>query len=111
MILRIASGLPERSSHLVLEGNQCGYSTDATVAQILLAGSRQCDPNALPSMPFANGEPIHVPSPPVPTGNQDTDNLTTALGNQKRGRGAGDQALDVIQAVGPACVLTPRLGP
>jgi hypothetical protein len=47
-------------------------------------------------MPFANSEPIHVPSPPIPTGNQSTDNLTTVLGDQKSGRGAGDQVLDVI---------------
>lgn len=111
VILRIAGGPPERSGHLVLEGNQGSYPTGAASAQILLTSPRQSDPDALPPMPFANGEPIHVPSPPVPAGNQSTDNLTTALGDQKGGRGAGDQALDVIQAVRGTCVLTPRLSP
>jgi len=111
VILRIAGGPPERSSYLVLEGNQGSYPTGAASAQILLAGPRQRDPNALPPMPFANGEPIHVPSPPIPAGNQSTDDLTPALGDQKGGRGAGDQALDVIQAIRRTCVLTPLLSP
>ncbi|HKB50097.1 MAG TPA: hypothetical protein VKC63_01550 [Solirubrobacterales bacterium] len=111
MILSITSGLPKRSSDVVLESDQGGYSTDATAAQILLAGPRQRDPNALSPMPFANGEPIHVPSPPIPTGNQSTDNLTTALGDQKGGWGAGDQALDIIETVRRACVLTSCLSP
>lgn len=96
VILRIAGGPPERSSFLVFEGNQGSYSTGAAAAQILLPGPRQRDPDALPPMPFANGEPIHAPSPPIPAGNQSTDDLTTALGDQKGGRGVGDQALDVI---------------
>lgn len=29
-----------------------------------------------PPMPFANSKPIHIPSPPVPAGNQRTDDLT-----------------------------------
>jgi hypothetical protein len=111
VILPVAGGLPERSSYLVLEGNQGGYATGAALAQILLAGPRQRDTNALPPVPFAHGEPVHVPSPPIPAGNQSTDNLTIALGDQKGGRGAGDQALDVILAVRRTCVLTPRLSP
>jgi hypothetical protein len=47
-------------------------------------------------MPLANSEPIHVPSPPIPAGNQSADDLTTALGDQKGGRRAGGQALDVV---------------
>lgn len=96
VILRIAGGPPERSSHLVLEGNQGGYPAGAASAQILLTSPRQRDPNALPPMPFTNCEPVHVPSPPVPAGNQSTDNLTAALGDQNGSRGVGDQALDVI---------------
>lgn len=111
MILGITGGLPERSSVIVLEGDQGGYPTDAAAAQIVLASPRQRNPNALPPMPFANSEPIHVPSPPVPTSNQSTDNLIAALSNQKSRRGISDQALDVIKAVGRTCVLTPRLGP
>ncbi len=111
VILRIADGPPERSSDLVLEGDQGGYSTGAAAAQILLTSPRQRDPNALPPIPFANSEAIHVPSPPIPTSNQSTDNLIAALGDQKGGRGIGDQALDVIYAVRRTCVLTPRLSP
>lgn len=62
-------------------------------------------------MPFANGEPIHVPPPPVPAGDQGANDLTAALGDEKSGRGIRDQPLDVIEAVGRSCVLTPRLGP
>lgn len=111
LIPRIACGLPERSSYIVLEGNQGSYPTGAASAQILLTSPRQRDPDALPPMPFANGESIHVPSPPIPAGNQSTDNLTIALGDQKGSRGAGDQALDVIYLVRRTCVLTPRLSP
>ena len=111
MILRVAGGSPERSRCLVLEGNQGSYSTDAAFAQILLTSPRQRDPNALPPMPIANSKPVHVPSPPIPAGNQSADDLPVALGDQKGGRGAGDQALDVIWAVRRACVLTPRLSP
>lgn len=95
-ILRIAGGLPERSGCLVLEGDQGGYPVGAASAQILLTGPSQRDPNALPPMPFANGEPIHVPSPPIPAGNQSTDDLIAALSDQKGGWVVGDQALDVI---------------
>jgi hypothetical protein len=63
---------------------------------MLLTSPRQRDPNALPPMPFMNGEPIHVPSPPIPAGNQSADDLITALSDQKGGRGAGNQALDVF---------------
>lgn len=111
VILRIAGGLPERSSYLVVEGDQGGYPTGAASAQILLTGPRQLDPDAFPPMPLANGEPIHVPSPPIPAGNQSTDDLTTTLGDQEGGRRAGDQGLDVSQAVRRTCVLTPRLSP
>lgn len=96
MILRIAGGLPECPGYLVPERNQGSYPTGAASAQILLPGPRQCDPNTLPPMPFANGEPIHVPSPAIPAGNQSTDNLTAALGDQKGGGGIPNQALDII---------------
>jgi hypothetical protein len=110
-ILWIAGGFPERPGDVVLEGDQGSHPTDAAAAQVLLAGPRQRHPDALSSVPFADGEPVHVPSPPVPTGNQSTDDLTVALGNQKGGRGICNQALDVIEAVGGGCVLAPRLGP
>ena len=111
MILGVAGGLPECSSYVVLEGDQGGYSAGATATQMLLTGPRQRDPNALPPMPFANGEPIHVSSPSVPASNQGADNLIAALSNQKSRRGISDQALDVIQAIGRSCVLAPRLSP
>jgi hypothetical protein len=62
-------------------------------------------------MPFANGEPVHVPSPAVPAGNQRTDDLTAALSNQKGRRGISDQALDILQAIGRGSVPSPRLSP
>jgi hypothetical protein len=110
-ILRIAGRSPERASRLVIEGDQGGYPTGAAFAQILLAGPRQREPDALPPMPFVNGEPVHVPPPPIPAGDQSADDLTVALGDQKGGRGAGDQALDVPETVRRARVLAPRLGP
>lgn len=63
-------------------------------------------------MPSADGEPVQVPPPPIPAGNQGANNLAVALGDQEGSwRVEGDQALDVIQAVRRACVLAPRLGP
>jgi hypothetical protein len=96
-VLRITGGLPERSSHLVLEGDQGGYSTGTAAAQVLLAGPRQRDPDALLPLPFANSEPIHVPPLSVPSGDQGADDLLTASAIRKavardpfrRGRMAG----------------------
>lgn len=62
-------------------------------------------------MPLANGEPVHVPAPSIPGGNQGTDELVVALGDQKGGRGVGDQALDVVQTVRRARVLASGLRP
>lgn len=111
LILGIAGGLPERPRCVVLEGDQGGYPAGAATAQVVLAGARQGDPDALPAMPFADGEPVHVAPPPVPAGDQGADDLTVALSHQKGGRRVLDQALDVIQAVGRRCVLAPGLGP
>lgn len=111
LVLGITGGLPECSSRLVLEGDQGGYPAGAASAQILLAGPGQRDPDALPPMLLTNGEPVQVSSPPIPPGDQSTDDLSVALGNQKGCRGVSDQALDVIQAVCRACVLASLLGP
>lgn len=110
-ILGIPGGLPECAGHLVVEGNQCGHPTCATAAQVLLTCPRQRDPDALPPKALVNDEPVHVPPPSIPAGNQGADDLAAALSDQKGGRGISDQALDVIEAIGSACVLAPRLGP
>lgn len=62
-------------------------------------------------MPFVNGKPVHVPSPPIPPGDQGTDNLIAALSNQEGRRRISNQALDVVQMVRPRCVLAPRPSP
>jgi hypothetical protein len=112
VVLGIAGGIPERSGDVVLECDQGGCSTGAASAQVLLAGPRQRDPDALPPISLANSKAIHVSSPPIPAGNQSADNLTIALGNQKGGWGTiGSQVLDAIQAVRRTCVLAPYLGP
>jgi hypothetical protein len=111
LILGIAGGVPECPSCLVLEGDQRSYPTGAAAAEVLLTGPGQCDPDALPPTSFANSEPVHIPSPPVPTGDQGTDDLATRLSNQKAGGGISNQAFDIIQAVGRTRVLTPRLSP
>jgi hypothetical protein len=111
VVLWVAGGSPECSCCPIPEGNQGSNSTGAASAQILLTSPRKRDPNALTPVPFANSEPIHVPSPPIPACNQSADDLTTALGDQKGSRGVGDQALDVIQVVRRTCMLAPRLSP
>jgi hypothetical protein len=111
LIPGVAGGIPECPSRIVLDGDQGSYPAGATAAQVLLAGPRQRNPDALPPVPVANSEPIHVPSPPIPAGNQSTDNLIALLSNQKGRRGISNQALDVIEAVGRSCVLTARLSP
>jgi hypothetical protein len=111
VILRIAGGLPERSSYLVLVGDQGGYSTGAAAVQVLLTCSRQRYSNALSPMRLANGEPIHISPPPVPRGNQGTEDFSTTLGYKQDSWGIDDQTLDVIYAIRCACVLASRLGP
>lgn len=111
LVLQIAGGLPECAGCLVIDGDQGGYPVGAATAQVLLACPGQRYPYALPPAAFANGEPVHVPSPPIPARDQSADDLSVMLGNQEGSRGIGDQALDVIQAVYRACVLAPLLGP
>jgi len=62
-------------------------------------------------MSITDGKPVHVPSPPVPGGNQGTDYLPVSLGYQEGSGGLRDQALDVIEAVGRAGVVAPSLRP
>ena len=107
----VAGGLPERPRILIVEGDQSRHSTYTATAQVLLTGSRQREPDALPPMPFANSEPVHVPSPAIPAGNQRTDDLVAALSDQQGSRGIPDQTLDVLQAIGRGSVPTPLLGP
>lgn len=107
----IARGLPERARRLVLEGDQGRHPPCATAAQVLLAGARQRDPDALAPMALADGEPVQVPPPTVPGGDQGADDLPAALGTQEGGRGISNQVFDVVEAVGRSCVPTPRLGP
>jgi hypothetical protein len=111
LILGVAGGLPKCSGYVVLKGDQGRHPPDTAVVQVLLAGPRQRESNPMPPMPFAHSEPIHVPPPPIPASDQSTDDLTATLGNQKGGRGISNQALDVLQAVGRSCVLTPSLSP
>lgn len=111
LVAWVAGGLPEPSCDLILEGNQCSYAMGATLAQVVLTGSGQRQPDALPPMPIADGEPIHVPSPPIPGGDQGPDYLPVPLGHQEGSRGIGDQTLDVIEAVGRARVLASSLRP
>jgi hypothetical protein len=107
----IASGVPESSRDLILKGDQRGYATDATLAQIILAGPGQREPDALPPMPIANGKPIHVASPAVPGGDQGAEDLPVPFGDQENGRGPRDQALDVIESVGRTCMLASSMRP
>lgn len=62
-------------------------------------------------MPVANGKSIHVSSPPVPGSDQGADYLPVPLGYQEGSRALGDQTLDVINAVGLACMLASSLCP
>lgn len=110
-ILGIAGGFPECLGHTVVEGDQGRNPTDTAAAQVLLSGPRQGDPDALPPMTFPNSKPVHVPSPPVPAGDQSTDDLPVVLGHQKGGRGISDQALNVVEPVSRRGVLTPRFSP
>jgi hypothetical protein len=108
---RITSGLPEPSRDLILEGDKRGHATRAALAQIVLTGSGQREPNALPPISVADGESVHVPSPAIPSGNQGADYLPVPLSDQEGSGRLGDQALDVIEAVGRARVLTASLRP
>jgi len=62
-------------------------------------------------MPITHSKAVHVPSPPVPGSNQGADYLPIPLGYQEGSRGLGDQALDVIEAVGCAGMATSSLRP
>jgi hypothetical protein len=62
-------------------------------------------------MSFANGKPVHVPSPSVPGGDQGADDLSVSLGHQEGSRRIGNEELDIVEVVRGACMLTSRLRP
>lgn len=62
-------------------------------------------------MSITNSKPVHVPSPPVPGSYQGADYLPIPLGYQEGSRRLGDQALDVIEAVGRARMVASSLLP
>lgn len=111
VILRIADGVPKSSRCGIVEGDQRGHPMDATLAQIVLAGPRQRESDAFPPMSIADGEPIHVPSPPVPGGDQGADDLPVSLGYEESSRGFINQSLDFIKPIRRTCVLTAALCP
>lgn len=110
-IQRIAGCLPEFSRDLVVEGDERGHPTGAALAQMVLAGPRQREPDSLPPAPTVDGESIHVPSPSVPGGDQRPDDLPVLLGDQQGGGGVVDEALDVFDPVGRARMPAPGPGP
>jgi hypothetical protein len=111
LIPRVARGLPEGSRLVIVKRDQGGNSAHTALAEVVLTRPRQAGPDPLPPLPLAHSEPVHVPSPPIPAGNQGADYLIAAHGNQKGSRGCIDQALDVSEAVGSARVLTSLLSP
>jgi hypothetical protein len=62
VVLRIAGRLPERSSYLVLEGDQGGYPKGAAAVQILLTGARY---TTLPLQRQLPRRPAQPPRHPV----------------------------------------------
>lgn len=110
-IPRIAGGPPKSPSILVVESDQCGHAAGAAPSQVVLACAGQREPDAFPTMAIANGEPIHVASPSVPRSDQGADDLPIPLGDQEGGRRVGDQALNIIEAVGRARMFAPSLCP
>ncbi len=110
-IPRIADSAPKSSCCGIVEGDQRGHPTDATVAEVVLTGPRQRESDAFPPISIADGEPVHVPSPPVPCGDQGADDLPISLGNKESGRGVIDQSLDVIKTIRRTCMLAAGLCP
>ncbi len=111
VVLRIAGRRPERRRCLILLGDEGGYAAGTALTQVLLTGPDQREPDSLPPLPRANGEPVHVPPPAIPAGNQGAYDLGPALGDQEYSRGIRDQTLDVVQAIDPTCVPATRLTP
>lgn len=59
-----------------------------------------------------NCKPVHVPSPPVPGGDQSADDFAVLLGHQEGRRRLGsDELHDIIEAIGRARMLAPGLRP
>jgi hypothetical protein len=62
-------------------------------------------------MPLTHSQPIHVPSPSVPCGDQGADDLPVSLGYQESGGRIRDETLNVFQATDSAGVFTSSLLP
>jgi hypothetical protein len=63
-------------------------------------------------MLVTNCKPVHVPSPPVPGGDQSADDLAVLLGHQEGGRRLWtDELHDIIEAIGSTRMLAPSLRP
>src|SRR4249919_3861388 len=78
-VLRVAGRVPESSCHVIVKGDQRCHPTGATAAQVVLAGPGQREADAFSPVLLVDGEPIHVPSPPVPSGDQGAGDLPGSL--------------------------------
>jgi hypothetical protein len=107
----ITSGLPEGAGVLVLEGDESRHPAHAAAMQVLLPRPRQREPDALAPMLLGHREPVHVAAPPIPRGDQGTDNFIVANGDQESGWRIFDEPLNIIKPIGRARVLTPLLRP
>ena len=78
---------------------------------MLLAGQheRRADPPS--PMLDANRQPVHVPSPTVPCGDQRTHDHTAGIGNEQAPRRLSEQPLQILESVGGARPLAASFSP
>lgn len=110
---RVAGRLPKPCRDLVVEGDERGHAARPAQAQAVLSGPDQREADPLSPVLVADGEPVHVPAPSVPGGDQGADDLPLSLGHEENGGRLRCQTLDVVDAVGrarvPAAGVCPQL--
>jgi hypothetical protein len=105
---RVACGLPERRHDLVLVRDQGCDAVGALPAHVLLACAHERQADAAAAVLMEHYEPVHVPPPSVPRGDQRAHECAAGVGDEQTLRCLGEQSVDVLDPVGGGCVRAAR---
>jgi hypothetical protein len=71
---------------------------------VLLAGAHERQADAATTVLPEHNEPVHVPSPSVPCGDQRAHERAAGVGDEQAPGCLGEQPVDILDLVGSSCV-------
>jgi hypothetical protein len=98
----------ERRRNLVLVCDQGCDAVGALPTQVLLAGAHERQADAATTVISEHDEPVHVPPPAVPRGDQRAHERAVGIGDEQAPGCLGEQPVDIFDPVGSRCVRTAR---